>query len=526
MLQLMKGVASTTAPISALTNTQISIFKDENPTLGQTTLTGSEPWNSKEEGFMWVRATPLDLSATSSNEFMMDLNDGSSNPAAGLRIVESSNQQSNRYRDDGGNLSSGTLNGYAVTEGAVRTFGFTWNNAQGTLSVIGGGETNQYAFTPGSFSSTGFTNLSIGSRNGGSEPFTGTIHAYEIGSGFLTDAALAGRMKYDGLMTILGAGQSLMGGHWKPQDGSTDHGYQQFTAVGSNATGEEIIAVNGSTGSSALSSRSIGDTNFWWDESTDEPGSAYNTWLLAGRNLNTEPDWCFWAQGEQDSFSIDNANEITRADYKTLLLKVFEKMRSDLNPNMKIGIQGIGRRAGGFSNPGGIQSIREVQQELADQYSWIHMLGYSYDVDLSTDNIHLTDTSYATVAQRLIRHAVHADGQSVTGSITGPQISGASHSGSTVTVSITHDGGSDFTPTSGIVGFRFFDDSTEISISSAVRTDANTVTLSLASTPSGSEALYYCYDDASDITNANLANVLKDNSAETLPLVPVKILLN
>lgn len=529
MLLMLNGVASTTAHSTGILPS-MNTYQEDSPSAGLISLNGDEPWNNTAEGFMWVRAVPSDLSASSGDQFVIDLDNNSSNPSAGIRIREGDDdEQGQRYRDDSGNLASGNLDHARVIEGAMRTFGYSWSNAEGKVRIIGGGDYKEYSFTPdsGAFAAGGFDRLYIGSRNGNNDSFSGSFDAFEVGDTFLSFGALGARMNHENQINVVTGGQSLMSGHFEGQEAGSDSGYATLSTTAYTTGGKELVVINGATGSSALSNRNTSDPdNYWYNEDTSTYGQAYATWLAAGREISFTPDWVFWAQGEQDSFSVGKSGEMTKAAYKALLFQVFTKMRADVNPTLQIGIQGIGRRSDGFtdSNIGGIQAIREAQQELAAETDWIHMLGYSYHAAL-TDSVHLSDAGYASVAETLMRRALEVDGVSVSGSTIGPQITGASRAGTSVTVSLSHDGGDDFTPSSGIVGFRFFDDGSEITISNAVRTNATTVTLTLASTPSGTEELYYCWDDADDITNGNLANVLRDNSAETLPLVPAKITL-
>ena len=184
---------------------------------------------------------------------------------------------------------------------------------------------------------------------------------------------------------------------------------------------------------------------------------------------------------------------------------------------MPVVIQRIGRQTS-FTNTGGIQAVRDVQFELAAENSWIHLGPDSYDQVLF-DNVHFNDTGSEVMGTRWGNRVLDILGFTVASAV-GPSISSASRSGTTVTVTIDHDGGSDITPATGIEGFHFFDDSSEISINSAVRTNATTITLTLASTPTGVETLYYIYDDEDPLT---LANVVKDNAATSMPLQSTKL---
>ena len=165
-------------------------------------------------------------------------------------------------------------------------------------------------------------------------------------------------------------------------------------------------------------------------------------------------------------------------------------------------IQRIGRRTGGYTNTGGIQAVREVQQEIIDAFGWCHSAAEIYDLGLY-NNVHLDDAGYVSAAVRnaQVILPVFDAGQATQ---TGPRITDAIRTGTTITLTLSHDHAADFTPASAIDGFRFDDNGTPVTITAALRTDAVTVTLTLASAPlSGVETLYYGYDSMSAITPGN-----------------------
>jgi hypothetical protein len=101
--------------------------------------------------------------------------------------------------------------------------------------------------------------------------------------------------------------------------------------------------------------------------------------------------------------------------------------------------------------------------------------------------------------------------------VDGPAISGVSRIGTAVTVTIAHDGGTDFTPTSSIAGFHYYNGSdytaSENVITGAARTSATTITLTLTSSSAGT--LYY---GRGSLSTDTIANLVKDNSTQALPL--------
>jgi hypothetical protein len=119
------------------------------------------------------------------------------------------------------------------------------------------------------------------------------------------------------------------------------------------------------------------------------------------------------------------------------------------------------------------------------------------------------------MAERNARKMANVFGATLTG-VEGPVMASWSRSGTTITVTIVHDGGTDISPSTGIEGFHFFDGASEIAITAASKTNATIISLTLASTPTGgSQTLTYIYDEEATVT---VANLLKDNAVPSMPL--------
>ena len=96
----------------------------------------------------------------------------------------------------------------------------------------------------------------------------------------------------------------------------------------------------------------------------------------------------------------------------------------------------------------------------------------------------------------------------------GPRISSVTQASATdFDVNLTHASGSDFTPTSGITGFRATVAGSPVSISAVARQSASVVRVSLAAAPGSMPTIGYLYGTAPTVTS-----VLLDNSALALPL--------
>lgn len=278
---------------------------------------------------------------------------------------------------------------------------------------------------------------------------------------------------------------------------------------------KNVSYLNGATGASALLKINTTGSNYWVDPPTGTTGAAWDAFYRVLDGLYGSPLGYQWGQGEADSPDI-GSDIAKRAEYKAGLLYVFNLMRSTFGI-APVFIQPIGRDPSTVSKPG-YQAIREVQKELAAENSWIHVLPENF-TEGDDGALHLDDQGYINYAPKVGRKIAKVLGGAVTGGVDGPAISSVSRSGTTVTVNITHDGATDFTPTTGIEGFVFLDNDTPISITSAVRTNANTITLTLASTPTGAQTLYYGYQGLYGVDHTKL---VKDNAADPMPLRSAK----
>ena len=86
-----------------------------------------------------------------------------------------------------------------------------------------------------------------------------------------------------------------------------------------------------------------------------------------------------------------------------------------------------------------------------------------------------------------------------------------------IDVSISHRGGNDLTPDSGITGFDVLDSTgVTLSISSVVKIESNKLRINLSSAvPSGQISLRYLYGKS-----PNIAGAVHDNSQLQIPLEP------
>ncbi len=285
----------------------------------------------------------------------------------------------------------------------------------------------------------------------------------------------------------------------------------------------DVTLYNGATSGSAAMEESATDplTDPWWyDDVGLVYGTAWDTWetaanvaIAAGKKVRA----IIWDQGESDFGFLASQGAPYQVRYKATLLTIFNAMRAVVG-NVPVLIQPIGRRGTAIAIGNvGYQLIRDIQKTLVAENSWIHLSSDKHDFPDDT-GAHLAypGTAYATLARRQARRILSILGGGVPGGVLGPSMSSAARNDLDVTVSIEHQGGTDFTPSSAIDSFYYADEIGSITISSAVRTSANAVTLTLARYPIGAESLYTLYNHGQYITD--YTKVLKDNQAEPLPL--------
>lgn len=319
---------------------------------------------------------------------------------------------------------------------------------------------------------------------------------------------------------VLVIGQSNGDGAFSAQSGSTNGGEQAAVSLMDTYwTGKRNYFVNASTsGTSVLYySGTSTATNWWYNLDTGEYGvplqRAIEILQAIQASGNATPLFIYHACLESD------AGSATKANIKAGLTAIYNILFNYTGGQIPVIMKPLGRETS--LNYAGYQTMREAMREFArDNSSYVYEAPESFNQPQS-DSIHISDAGQAAYCPLAIHKGAKVKGLSVTGGVDGPTITAVSRSGTTVTVTIAHDTGTDFTPTSSIAGFHFFnsnDNTSEISITAAVRTNATTITLTLASTPgNANQQLYYGYRSlAPEIST--YTNLVVDNATRSLPL--------
>lgn len=324
--------------------------------------------------------------------------------------------------------------------------------------------------------------FSIGRRNGMSDPMPATswISKILVFRESLTRAQVAAAIQREtDIVTVLAAGQSNASNRIvNTADANGELGFRKLKNELPVNLIRPMFYINGATGGSSIFKVS-NPSNFWLDEDTGAYGTALQNCLNKMAEFGGNIDYIIWDQGEADCGTIGR-NIRTIAQYETQLMTIYNIFRSR-QPNVKIHISPIGRRAVANFNNLGTQEIRELQMRLAARNSFITLGATKFDLSMS-DQVHLDNTGYETASLRdgfAIRRDIGQDTPEY------PVITGATRSTVTVTVTIRHSKGTDFTPTTAIEGFFYLANGATQALTNAIRTTNGSQTVTIAHTAHG-----------------------------------------
>lgn len=355
---------------------------------------------------------------------------------------------------------------------------------------------------------------------------------------------------------------------------SQAEGASFVTGFGTN--GGEIAAINELgqyfTGRSALANHAVGgagmfyrnnNVNYFYENDGITHGPVLSNALSALSAVKENIQALVWIQGSTDILAE------TKTTMKGIWLQVLTEMHSAIGRDIPVFMGDSCRRGDNALAETAYENWNAIIEELAAEHDWIHEIPTTKDLPMVAewnspawssgaayavgdtvrynssnfycktahtasgsilptnatywleDVVHLNDTAQAALCRRTMRCIASALGKAVGGPTMGPRVNNVSRSGTNVTVSLTHPAGiTDFTPSSAIEGFVFTDNGSPISITSAVRTNATTITLTLASAPlSGIEVLKYAYGTCYGVDYTKL---VRGNDSYNLPLQPFK----
>lgn len=406
--------------------------------------------------------------------------------------------------------------------GVDKHFGcaITWTT--GTFSVYAGsgrGITETGITMP----SVILTRFDIGTAHNGGSALFGHVKTITVMNQYRVAGQLGQYYIEAGSRGIASRGQSLIDNDRRSQVELDNTGEVSFRTALDNvwtSTAGKNYLIHGATGGSSMVAENAGATGYWYDTATGVFGTAYDTCANAIKEFKAAGGIisAIVCDGHEQDAGALLSGITTEAEYKAADAAVNSALRALIGSNVPILYMPTTNR--NDTQAVGYQILRELQKELAAEDISGSVGPEKFDLPLA-DAIHKTSAGYTTLGNRTARKVLKILGESVTG-VDGPRITAATRVGTAITVTIAHDAGTDFTPTTSISGFHFFNDTTEISITAAVRTNATTITLTLASLPTGVETLYYGY--ASLFTDT-IANLVLDNASTIMPLRSVTAIL-
>lgn len=250
-------------------------------------------------------------------------------------------------------------------------------------------------------------------------------------------------------------------------------------------------------------------------------GSSITSWQSGQTNLSTlaseiaaaggDMELFLWLQGESDAASM------SKATYKTNLGNVHALTRA-MTPraaaDFHFGVISLGVGSYLGSVEGDFGKIRAAHVEYSAENTGAFHAASAHDV-ITSDGVHITGAGQSKIGRRAALSALGAiAGQNKSG----PRIASASRSGSVVTLTIEHLGGSALQDGGGgsgsaLTGFKVFDNGVEIAISATSITSATSIQLTLASTPTGTVTVGYGMANCPHGTTSSvtLASAVYDN---------------
>lgn len=385
------------------------------------------------------------------------------------------------------------------------------------VAVTGGSGWQSFASAPaaGAFSQTigGVPKLAgwyrIQTRNSGTP---GTIYeSGKVGAGVLivvdgqsqawlwfSPTAYAGdsTLTPNTLLRVAGKQSATVNSSWDVPNTATMNGAIACGNALVTALGCPVGLIDGSWDATYL----IGD----WI-SGGAAGAAYTSSAAAITALTTSVLATIWIQGEGDAGA-----GYTQAAYYTALGQLFALRRGATTSTHPYIVATLARNLAGMADANR-EAIKAAQVQAcadADVYRVDR-----HDLPLHSDGVHHTAAGFKTLGERCAQAVLAALG--IVSTYRGPRIASIAQTATPAVfdVTLTHEMGTDFTPTSGITGFRVLVSGSPVTISSVARQAANKVRITLAATPGSMPTVQYLYGSTPDITG-----VAKDNGTLTLPL--------
>ena len=251
-------------------------------------------------------------------------------------------------------------------------------------------------------------------------------------------------------------------------------------------------------------------TGYWEDTAT---GSIYNRFVSGVSEAGGAIEFVIWIQGEADAAR----GTVTEKEYAASLESfITHQVRADITngsdfDDLPFLIVMMIKRPGGKDKPH--QAIRNAQKHVTESVKDSYLAATTLDLK-NHGRQHLTSKAYISLGHRVAQTILHLLGEETYHR--GPTVTHVTQINSrTIDIRIQHNGGSDFTPHSGITGWEVIARGTPIPITEVYRHDPQTIRIRLERPlPLNDKAqIRYLYGAMPDVRHP-----VFDNSPMSLPL--------
>ncbi|MEJ2728625.1 MAG: sialate O-acetylesterase [Deltaproteobacteria bacterium] len=249
-------------------------------------------------------------------------------------------------------------------------------------------------------------------------------------------------------------------------------------------------------------------TGYWEDTAA---GSIYNRFVSGVSETGGAIEFVIWIQGEADAAR----GTVTEKEYAASLERfIIHQVRADITnssdfDDLPFLIVMMIKRPGGKDKPH--QAIRNAQKHVTETVKSSYLAATTLDLK-NHGRQHLTPKAYVSLGHRVAQTILHLLGEETYHR--GPSVTRVTQIDSqTIDIRIQHNGGSDFTPASGITGWEVISRGAPVPITDVYRLDPRTIRIRLQHPLNGKAQIRYLYGAMPDVRHP-----VFDNSHLPLPL--------
>lgn len=249
-------------------------------------------------------------------------------------------------------------------------------------------------------------------------------------------------------------------------------------------------------------------TGYWEDTA---PRSIYHRFVSGVSEIGGAIEFVIWIQGEADAAR----GTVTEQEYAVSLERFINRqVRMDIANSSKFEdlpflVVMMIKRPGGKDKPH--QAIRNAQKHVTETVADCYLAATTLDLK-NHGRQHLAPKAYISLGERVAQSILHLLGKETYHR--GPKVADVTQiDKQTIEIRIEHNGGSDFTPDSGITGWEVISQGAAVPITKIYRHDPTTIRILLGNPLEGKAEIRYLYGAMPDVEHPVL-----DNSPMSLPL--------